>query len=57
MEKLKPCPWCGKKPKIRGVDGDWIRVGCLRFECEIMPNTTLYRRKKEAITAWNTRKA
>ena len=65
---LKPCPFCGKKPRL------WYRskgickytIGCDNPECFLwIPKDVLkshlhnyapcFREKKEAIEVWNTR--
>jgi hypothetical protein len=50
--KLKPCPWCGKKPE-REVFCGCVRIHC---NCELKPCTGVYLSDKKAIEAWNTRK-
>jgi len=57
MDELKPCPFCGKRPKIGSLDGDeqnwaiWCPVCNISFETGINGNT-----KEELIKKWNTRK-
>jgi Lar family restriction alleviation protein len=62
--KLKPCPFCGRKTKIKveqvcpDFDGDGYKVVC---ECgasgppEEGDNETVSIMKEEAIAAWNRR--
>lgn len=57
MEKLKPCPWCGCKPKI-GIEPmyDEYWVSCRAIKCDVNAQTSIHRTKEAAIKAWNTRK-
>lgn len=52
-EKLKPCPFCGKKPCVWQVKR-W-RVGCINEECLWRVVTRTYDHKDNAIKAWNRR--
>jgi len=57
MEKLKLCPFCGKKPSVgfyEPIEGHSLySVEC--GHCVIAPCTPDFPSKKEAIEAWNTR--
>lgn len=59
MAELKPCPFCGKKPRIKFFNGDpAIRkydVGCNQTLCPCRPRTRLYANVDDAIEAWNRR--
>jgi Lar family restriction alleviation protein len=48
--KLKPCPFCGGKPRIDNL-GRWASVGC--YSCQIW--TAIIHKKAKAIKAWNRR--
>lgn len=62
-EELKPCPFCGKQPKIEPKnperDGDdFTRIVCSRKEGhDAFASTTMYgeNHKERAIQTWNTR--
>lgn len=49
--ELKPCPFCGRKPRMtRDIDGD------CRVRCQNCGATTYYARtEEEATKAWNRR--
>ena len=59
-EKLKPCPFCGRKPMIQSWHGGKAtkkKISCSAEyvdECAVVPMVT-GETKKEAIKAWNTR--
>lgn len=57
--KLKPCPFCGGKAKLRettyGNNCDAYVVWCGNRDCEVSPTTKYRRWRKEAIEAWNRR--
>jgi len=51
--KIRPCPFCGKKPTVRFTEAEKVMVWC--EECEIAPGVsgdTI----KIAVKKWNTRK-
>jgi hypothetical protein len=57
-EKLKPCPFCGKKPEKpwydwNGTNDYWVE--CPSKRCRVKPATKKYRKPEQAITAWNKR--
>ena len=58
-EELKPCPFCGKIPKIiiskNSNSKDFYSVECKRMSCTFLVSTFAYRTEKEAIEAWNRR--
>lgn len=64
--KVKPCPFCGKIPMIqRGVRfPNYVAVTSYEVVCCSSPSECIiscgdnrwYRRKKDAIDAWNTRR-
>lgn len=60
MDRLKPCPWCGKTPSILqwGVTNE-LYIACTNKRCAIRPETGLRGLKNiEAhINAWNRREA
>jgi hypothetical protein len=59
MAELKPCPFCGGKPKLVHTKAtiDTYQVGCFNDlrKCKVRPETIWYRRERYAITAWNRR--
>ena len=59
MEKLKPCPFCGAKPRAWGaqvmIDGDCPEsIGCANDECFVQPATD-YLPWGKAVAYWNQR--
>jgi len=53
MAELKPCPFCGKSPKIhRSNFSERYRVRC---ESGCGAETACYGIKEKAVNAWNTR--
>jgi hypothetical protein len=54
--KLKPCPWCNVVPEVVSLPGCWT-VECPNLDCPVSPSTIKYRRRREAMAAWNRRKA
>ena len=63
-EKLLPCPWCGKIPKVQRYS--MIKTGEMRYgvwcgngnpnQCPMTSVETLpYKTREEAIAAWNKR--
>ena len=57
QEKLKPCPFCGEKPKLKEhilYKHNYI-VHCTNDFCLVEPCTKLYPKEKQAIEAWNRR--
>ena len=58
MADLKPCKYCGEKPKVFSlgvrIDNEyWIR--CENKTCQEKPFTASYDTEHEAIEAWNHR--
>lgn len=57
MSELKPCPFCGGKPRTAVMDyGDmqYWRIYCDTINCA-MCMSSVYHSEAEAIKAWNTR--
>ncbi|MDO4574244.1 MAG: Lar family restriction alleviation protein [Planctomycetia bacterium] len=58
-QQLRPCPWCGKKPRIvhRTCDNrlQYI-VDCKNSNCGVIARTTWCETPEQAIEIWNTRK-
>ena len=56
MEKLKPCPFCGRTAKLNVIENygpnDYF-VSCTSFYC--VEQRHCYRSKRSAIEAWNRR--
>ena len=50
--ELKPCPFCGREPKIEECEGWGYFVIC---ECGI-EQSELYKQKCDAVKHWNRRK-
>lgn len=63
MEKLKPCPFCGRKPiRVRehyvpGTALIYYSVECKAqaSKCFVKPKTNWCKSEEEAIEAWNRR--
>ena len=56
LPTLKPCPFCGAKPKIRtdGTKKFWF-ISCNSMDCEICPEADDFESFEKAQKAWNTR--
>ena len=55
-DKLKPCPFCGKKVKLYvSANGKGYNVSCSNAECRILVITEAVDSPKEAIKVWNKR--
>lgn len=57
MDKLKPCPFCGRKPKITDL-GQVKVLSCEFSGCSVHPRicyTWRPEKEKEAIELWNRR--
>lgn len=62
MKLIKPCPFCGEKPKELYDTSEWwpkdkkeYTVKCANKNCLIFPSTMGYEDRKQAIRAWNRR--
>ena len=59
MIKLKPCPFCGKKPSVvkRRFDdeSDNYTVKCANTRCGVFVETIWRSKKEESIKTWNKR--
>lgn len=53
--ELKPCPFCGKEPRIRQMEGLWY-VQCANNRCAVHPEANA-KEKPVAIAVWDTRRA
>ena len=53
-EKLKPCPFCGKKPQLIDA-GIYYYVNCFNELCKISPCTQEHDTPEDAINEWNSR--
>ena len=57
-EKLKPCPFCGRKPRVfraampRHIE---YQVACPFKTCLVQPMTGWREEKKDCIADWNIR--
>ena len=57
-EKLKKCPFCGKKPNIKKNLKSLtleFQVSCDYINCSVGPETIFQQTKEFAIQSWNTR--
>jgi hypothetical protein len=59
-EQLKPCPWCGEKPKvsyhIRKIGTKLWDADCVNDSCVINPCLKNFQLSRDAAVAqWNTR--
>ena len=52
--ELKPCPFCGEKPKVCKYGIEWC-IECHSDTCWIVPETGLCESLEEAIQKWNRR--
>ena len=62
QETLKPCPFCGKEPKLatsycvgHGDMSIGYVVKCTNAKCGVFSHTLVHAKKEDAIKAWNTR--
>ena len=65
MIELKPCPFCGGKPKIKTVGNEFtkkraVHIGCSTFGCTVEIRVAALIQshewcKERAIEKWNTR--
>ena len=58
LTNLKPCPFCGGDAKLKTIiDSDHYiyYVKCSNTRCKVRAYTLVYRKKHEAIQAWNRR--
>lgn len=56
MIKLKSCPFCGKRPKIkRTVTEDGYYVMCFNPNCKVFVTTMATPTKETVIEQWNRR--
>jgi Lar family restriction alleviation protein len=54
--KLKPCPFCGKRPTILyDNSGKFWEIVCLDSICVMTVETPYWNSEKEAIAVWNKR--
>lgn len=53
MHELKPCPFCGKTPRLFELDREWF-IACNGPYC--IEQKHAYRSKQMAINMWNRRK-
>ena len=54
-QKLIPCPWCGKKPKLlNSYNWWWVRCRMPKSDCKVAPDTLLVRTPEEAVKIWNS---
>ena len=61
-EELKPCPFCGRKPKVCKRLISWssqvlkmYQVACPFKTCRVKPMTEWREKKQDCIADWNTR--
>lgn len=55
-EQLKPCPFCGKKPKVRDLEKfKAFTVDCVNADCGANAFVKACSTLEEAIEAWNKR--
>lgn len=52
--ELKPCPFCGKKPRVVGVVPQ-IYIACVNEKCPVNSETIFFQTREKAIEAWNRR--
>lgn len=61
-QELKPCPFCGKKPKIvknkaftEINNSNFYKIGCISNSCLINPISGWSTDKSKLIKSWNKR--
>lgn len=52
--ELKPCPFCGKEPRIYG-DKPQVYIACVNEECPVNSETIFFQTRERAVEAWNHR--
>ena len=57
MTKLKPCPFCGEKARLRKDSKGYkeFQLGCFNDYCSIQPQTEWRTFKEDDIFGWNKR--
>lgn len=54
MKKLKPCPFCGRKPKVHKTNGIfWIN--CPNKKCGVSSATLTKLNETDVVEIWNRR--
>ena len=59
IEKLKPCPFCGKLPEIlerSGFRNDFYIIRCNNEKCPASCVSVMNKSLAEAVDRWNARK-
>lgn len=54
MTELKPCPFCGGKPRFWNWKSEWA-VECCNDYCCVLPETEICDTKEAAVEIWNRR--
>ncbi len=54
-EELKPCPFCGKEPKVTYEGGGYVIIRCGNADCLFKPKLPGYFPLDQAHNLWNTR--
>ena len=55
ITELKPCPFCGGLAEVRYIQNHGYYVLCKGRFCKVRTYTLVYKKKHEAIQAWNKR--
>lgn len=55
MDELKPCPFCGRQPKIKYATWVGYSILCVNEDCGVMVTTASVPTMELAIMAWNRR--
>ena len=53
--ELKPCPFCGGKPRLIDLGIRGYAVGCDNIKCNLFVETYKYDRRCDAVRVWNHR--
>lgn len=62
VERLKPCPFCGQKPKLLGHVGEanrtsFFAIRCVNLKCPASCVAVMDKESDKAAAKWNTRVA
>lgn len=60
VERLKPCPFCGHKPKLFGsmsesTNRGFFSIRCVNLNCPASSVSVMDKQSDKAAARWNTR--